>query len=331
MDDARGDETLWWDGGHRVLLPFRAPLALDELIEFLGARAVPGVEAVVDGAYHRVLRLPGGPGVVSLRPDGLSDAGRGDGTGANRPPIVCHLRLTAARDAPAAVAACRRVLDLDADPAAVDTALAADPHLAPLVATTPGRRAPVHPEADELALRAVLGQQVSLAAARRLAGQLTQLCGEPLANPVGPLTTAFPTAAAVAEADLDRLGMPGSRRATLRGLAAALAGGAISLSPDADPDEVERRLLDLRGIGPWTASYIRMRGLGDPDVVLTTDLGVRHALDRLGMSRVDPRRLRRRWSPVGSYAVHHLWASLPSPEPSRNRGDRRDRRDRRDR
>lgn len=189
----------------------------------------------------------------------------------------------------------------------IDARLGADPALAPLVAAVPGRRAPVHVDPEELAVRAVLGQQVSLVAARRLAGQLAALCGEPLVRPVGGLTVAFPTPAAIAEADLDQLGMPGARRTTLRTLAEALATGEISLAPDVDPVVAERSLLALRGIGPWTAAYIRMRGLGDRDVLLTTDLGVRHALDRLAIG--DTARLES-WRPWRSYAVHHLWASL---------------------
>ena len=294
-------------------LPFRPPLALDELVAFFGLRAIPGVEEVVDGRYARSVRLPGGVGVVSVTTHGDGRAGRdghdiGDGDG---PGVVARVRVDSADDLDHVVAACRRALDLDADPATIDAALGADPLLAPLVAAAPGRRAPGHVDAAELAVRAVLGQQVSLLAARRLAGRLAELCGDPLPEPVGNVTTAFPTPAAIAEADLDRIGMPGTRRETLRTLARGLADGDIRLAPGVDPDEAERRLLEIRGIGPWTAAYIRMRGLGDPDVLLTTDLGVRHALARLGVD--EPAAVAgfaRRWSPWGSYAVQHLWASL---------------------
>jgi AraC family transcriptional regulator of adaptative response / DNA-3-methyladenine glycosylase II len=154
----------------------------------------------------------------------------------------------------------------------------------------------------------VLGQQVSLQAARHLAARLAARCGGPLDQPVPGLAVAFPSPGAIAEADLERLGMPGTRRATVRSLARALADGEISLAPDADRDEAERRLLEIRGIGPWTAAYIRMRGLCDPDVILATDLGVRHALTRLGVDATSD--LAGRWRPWGSYAVQHLWASL---------------------
>ncbi len=161
-------------------------------------------------------------------------------------------------------------------------------------------------------MRAVLGQQVSLKAARLLAGRLAALCGQPLGAPGGGpalgLTVAFPSPEAIAEADLDQLGMPGSRRATLRTLARALAAGEIVLDPAGDHDEAERKLLELRGIGPWTASYVRIRGLGDPDVFLTADVGVRHGLTRLGLAEATAPD--ERWRPWRSYAVHHLWASL---------------------
>jgi AraC family transcriptional regulator of adaptative response / DNA-3-methyladenine glycosylase II len=321
VDDPRSDGDR-----HKVRLPYRPPLAIGALIDFLAARAVPGVEQVVDGGYRRVLRLPGGPAVVSLHAeDGATDArphldGDRDAAGRRRdggrdgdpddpaPVIRCRMQLADPRDGAQALAACRRLLDLDADPGAVDGGLGDDPMLAPLVAATPGRRAPVHVDAGELAIRAVLGQQVSLAAARGLAARLAELCGEPLPAPTGTLTRAFPSPAAVAEADLDRIGMPGARRATLRALATALADGTIDLSPGAPADDAEARLLELRGVGPWTASYIRMRGLGDPDVLLDTDLGVRHALTRLGLAGADG--LAGRWRPWSSYAVHHLWASL---------------------
>jgi AraC family transcriptional regulator, regulatory protein of adaptative response / DNA-3-methyladenine glycosylase II len=310
--DERADGGVW----DNVRLPYRAPLALAALIGFLADRAVPGVEHVVGGQYRRVLRLPGGLGLMALAADDGA-GGPGDRTTAagddalaagDERWIACRLRLDDPGDRPVAVAACRRLLDLDADPVAVDAALGADPLLAPLVAATPGRRAPGHVDAAELAVRAVLGQQVSLVAARRLAGRLAALCGEPLTDPVGDLTTAFPSPAAIAEADLDQIGMPEARRTTVRTLARALADGEISLEPGVDADEAERALLGIRGIGPWTAAYIRMRGLADRDVFLATDLGVRHGLAALGTA--DAATVDERWRPWRSYAVQHLWASL---------------------
>ena len=289
-------------GWHGLRLGFRPPLALGALVDFLARRTVAGVEEVVGTSYRRSLRLAGGPAVVELD---LAGAPCG------APEIPGRVWLADPGDRAETVAVCRRLLDLDADAAAVDAALAADALLAPLVAAAPGRRAPGHVDAHELAFRAVLGQQVSLAAARRLAADLTVLCGEPLARPVGGVTHAFPTAAAVAEADLDELGMPGSRRATLRALAGALATGTLDLGPSADLDEAESRLLAIRGIGPWTAAYVRMRGLGDTDVLLASDLGIRHAFARLGITEAaEMADVAGRWHPWRSYAGHHLWASL---------------------
>ncbi|HEX6419323.1 MAG TPA: AlkA N-terminal domain-containing protein, partial [Acidimicrobiales bacterium] len=285
---AAGPDSGW----HEVRLVYRPPLALSALLEFLAARAVPGVEEVAGGAYRRVLRLAGGPAVVVV-----------EAAGGDPPALSCRVRPADPADVPAAVAACRRLFDLDADPGAVAGALGGDPLLAPVVAANPGRRAPVHVDAHELAFRAVLGQQVTLAAARRLAGQLVALCGEPLTEPFGGLAACFPTAAAVAGAELERLGMPGARRATLRTLATALADGTIPLHPGADAVETEARLLELRGIGPWTAAYVRMRGLGDPDVFLPGDVGVRRALTALGLGDGAPAAVAERWRPWRSYAV----------------------------
>lgn len=327
LPDAAAAPTGTPSSWQHVQLAYRPPLAVEPLIEFLALRAVPGVEAVVGGVYQRVMRLPGGPGIVMLHADGPPGSDRTTDGGSRQPTISCRMRLTEPGDAPLVVAACRRLLGLDVDPAVVDTALGGDAVLAPLVAARPGRRLPVHVDPDELAVRAVLGQQVTLVAARRLAGRLVELCGEPVdpalveddtppsdsahtlpAGRAGPvLTTAFPSPAAIAEADLDRLGMPGARRATLRTLARALAAGDIVLDPDGDHDEIEQRLLALRGIGPWTAAYVRMRALGDPDVFLAGDAGVRNALAALGLSGPPPDG---RWRPWRSYAVQHLWASL---------------------
>jgi AraC family transcriptional regulator of adaptative response / DNA-3-methyladenine glycosylase II len=192
----------------------------------------------------------------------------------------------------------------------VDDVLGADPALAPLVATAPGRRVPTSPDADELAIRAVLGQQVSVAGARTLTARLVRSAGTPLAEPVGTLTHAFPRAAALAEADLGSVGLTGTRRRTVTALAAALAGGDIALDPGADREEAGRALLAVPGIGPWTAALVRLRGLADPDVWLPGDLALRRSLDVLGSSDADAAT---RWRPWRSYAVLHLWAlTVPS-------------------
>ncbi|HLM65629.1 MAG TPA: AlkA N-terminal domain-containing protein [Acidimicrobiales bacterium] len=297
------------DGELHLRLPHRPPLPFAALLGFLGTRCVPGVEEIADGSYRRVLHLPRGLGIATLAPGGTGPTGAW---------VDCRLRLDDPRDVTAAVQRCRRLLDLDADPVAVDAALGDEPLLAAAVAAQPGRRVPGHVDGHELAVRAVLGQQVSVAAARTLAARLAETHGEHLAAPVGTLTVAFPTADALAGANLGGLGLTGARQAALRTLAGALAAGDVQLDPGADRDEAEAGLQRLSGIGPWTAAYIRMRALGDPDVALATDLGVRRALERLGADG-RPRAaaaLAERWRPWRSYAVQHLWASLSLPAPT---------------
>jgi len=238
--------------------------------------------------------VPHGPAVVQLSP------APGGGAG-----VTARLRLAELRDLGAAVTRCRRMLDLDADPAAVDDVLGADPALAPLVTSAPGRRVPSSPDAPELAVRAVLGQQVSVAGARTLTARVVTAAGTALPEPVGTLTHAFPRAAALAEADLTAVGLTGGRRRTVHALAAAMADGSIPLDPGADREEAGRALLALPGIGPWTAALVGLRGLADPDVWLPGDLALRRSLTALGSSDSDAAT---RWRPWRSYAVLHLWA-----------------------
>jgi len=187
--------------------------------------------------------------------------------------------------------------------------LGSDPLLGPLVSSAPGRRVAGTVDAHELAVRAVLGQQVSLAGATTLAGRLVRDHGETVARPMDAVTSTFPAAAALAGVDPAELAMPAARRRALLGLAAALAGGDLVLDPGADREKARERLLALPGIGPWTAEYIAMRALRDPDAFLPTDLGVRHGLERLGQegSPASVERLAQRWRPYRSYAVQHLW------------------------
>jgi AraC family transcriptional regulator of adaptative response / DNA-3-methyladenine glycosylase II len=291
------------DAGSVILrLAVREPFDAAAVLGFLGARAVPGVEEWDGVTYARSLDLPHGPAVVSFAP--------ADGA------VMATMRLTDWRDIAPAVGRCRRLLDLDADPVAVDVALGADPILAPLVAHRPGLRSPGAVDGGEIAVRAVLGQQVSVAGARTIAGRLTAAAGEPLPDalrrPGSTIDRVFPTCAALAEIDPAVLPLPEARRRTLVGICAAVAADDIVIDPGVDRTELSRRLVELPGIGPWTASYITMRGVGDPDVFLPTDLGVRHALERLGLDAT-PRVAALRaatWRPWRSYALHHLWASL---------------------
>jgi AraC family transcriptional regulator, regulatory protein of adaptative response / DNA-3-methyladenine glycosylase II len=187
--------------------------------------------------------------------------------------------------------------------------LGGDALLAPLVAAAPGLRVPGTVDGSELAVRAVLGQQVSVAGARTLTARLLAV-GTPLPEPVGTLTHAFPRAPVLAEADLTAVGLTGARRRTVHALAAALAGGGIALDPGADREEARRALLAVPGIGPWTAALVGLRGLADPDVWLPGDLALRKSLAALGRTDADAAT---RWRPWSSYAVLHLWAlAVPS-------------------
>jgi AraC family transcriptional regulator of adaptative response / DNA-3-methyladenine glycosylase II len=228
--------------------------------------------------------------------------------------VHCSLRLADVRDLGVAVARCRRLLDLDADPVAVAAVLASDPLLAPLVAARPGMRVPGCVDGTEIVVRAVLGQQISVAAARTHAARIVERHGEPLAVTDGALTHVFPSAGAVAGADEDVLAMPERRKLTLRTVCAALRDGLVDLSPGADRERARRDLLALPGIGPWTVEYVAMRALGDPDAFPASDLGVLHGLRALG-AEADAREAERRsqaWRPFRAYTVLHLWKALES-------------------
>ncbi|MFG2558676.1 AlkA N-terminal domain-containing protein [Streptomyces sp. NPDC048496] len=276
-------------------LPYRAPLNPSNLFGHLAATAVPGVEEWRDGAYRRTLTLPYGHGIVALTP---------------RPDhIACRLSLTDPRDLTLAISRCRWLLDLDADPVAVDDQLRADPLLAPLVDKAPGRRVPRTVDGAEFAVRAVLGQQVSTAAARTHAARLVTAHGVPVDDPEGGLTHLFPTPEALAGLDPEQLALPRSRRTTLTTLVGALAEGALQLGTDTDWERTRAELITLPGFGPWTVEVIAMRALGDPDAFLPTDLGIRRAAEELGLPST-PAALTARaaaWRPWRAYAVQYLW------------------------
>lgn len=281
-------------GGDIVLrLALRRPFDSEWTFGFLGARAVPGVESGGSGSYRRSLRLPHSVAIVSLTPE--------EGY------VSCSLGLDDARDLVAAVERCRRILDLDADPIAIDDVLGADDILAPLVRARPGLRIPGAADGFEQAVRAVIGQQISISAATSITARLVQSFGKPLTRPAGDVTHLFPEAETIAESDLKRIGIQSKKQGALRALATAVAGGSIALDPGADRAETTARLLEVPGIGPWTASYVAMRALGDPDAFMPSDLGVTHGLQRLGVAR-DPKDVARRWRPWRAYAQQHLWA-----------------------
>jgi AraC family transcriptional regulator of adaptative response / DNA-3-methyladenine glycosylase II len=285
-------------------LPVRTPFAYEGVFGHLAAGAVPGCEEVRDGAYRRSLRLPSGSGVVSLTP---SDDH-----------VRCVLSLEDFRDLTTAIARCRRLLDLDADPEAVVDALSRDPDLAPVVAKAPGQRIPRTVDEAELAIRAVLGQQVSTKAARTHAGRLVRAYGQPVHDPDGALTHTFPSVEQLLEngaIDPVHLAVPKARQRTLTALIAGLADGSIAVDAGCDWNSARQQLLALPGVGPWTAEVIAMRGLGDPDAFPASDLGLRLAAEQLGLP-ADPRTLTELsagWRPWRSYAVQHLWTTLVHP------------------
>ena len=297
-------------GALTLRLPFRAPLCPDNLFGHLVATAVPGVEEWRSGAYRRTLRLPHGPGIVELRPTAAAY-------------IECHLSLSDLRDLTTAINRCRRMLDLDADPVAIDELLSADPTLAPLVRKNPGRRVPHTVDGPEFAIRAMLGQQISTAAARTHAARLVAAHGEPVSDPGGGLTHLFPAAADLTELDPATVAFPRQRRHALTGLITALAAGSIDLGSGSDWSKTRAQLTELPGIGPWTVETIAMRALGDPDAFNATDLGVRLAATALGLPSTPAQLVRHSsaWRPWRAYAVQHLWATGEHPVNQMPTGD----------
>ncbi|WP_179475128.1 DNA-3-methyladenine glycosylase 2 family protein [Mycolicibacterium vinylchloridicum] len=279
-------------------LPVRTPFAYEGVFGHLAAGAVPGCEEVRDGTFRRTLRLPSGYGVVSLTP---------------QPDHVrCTLVLEQVRDLSTAIARCRRLLDLDADPEAVIDVLGGDADLRAVIAKAPGQRIPRTVDEEELTVRAVLGQQVSTKAARTHAARLVSAYGSAVNDPHGGLTHTFPSIAQLTDIDPAHLAMPAARRRSLTTLITALATGELAVNPGCDWEQARRQLLALPGIGPWTAEIVAMRGLGDPDAFPAGDLGVRLAAERLGLP-ADVRALTShsaRWRPWRSYAVQHLWTTL---------------------
>lgn len=278
-------------------LPFRQPMCPDNLFGHLAATAIPGVEEWRDGAYRRTLRLPNGPGLATLRPGPEF--------------IACQLALTDLRDLAMAISRCRRLLDLDADPVAIGEQLREDPQFAPLIDKAPGRRVPRTVDAAELAVRAVIGQQISIAAARTHGARLAERLGEPVDDPAGGLTRLFPDMAVIADTDMAALAMPAARRQSIAALARSVASGALDLGPGADWYLARSVLATLPGAGPWTIELIAMRGLGDPDAFTPTDLGVRQAAAALDLP-ASPAALTgraERWRPWRAYAVQYLWAT----------------------
>jgi AraC family transcriptional regulator of adaptative response / DNA-3-methyladenine glycosylase II len=279
-------------------LSCREPFDGAALLRFLEMRAVPGLEDLRGGTYRRALALAHGIGIVELTPELRA--------------VRCVLRLDDLRDLATAVARCRRLLDLDADPLAIAEALGHDEVIGGLVRARPGLRVPGCVDGDELALRTVLGQHASLRAARTQTASLVETLGTTLEQPLGTVTHLFPAAAVLAEADPKAFAGLGLRRDALQTLAARLANGEVRIDAGSDPREALTRLLAIRGVGPWTAAYVAMRGFHDPDAFPHGDAGFRRALKALGHPD-DPRSvavLQPQWRPWRAYAALQLWTSL---------------------
>ncbi|MEQ3551601.1 AlkA N-terminal domain-containing protein [Pseudonocardia nematodicida] len=298
-------------GALTLRLPYRSPFDPHGLLAHLDARAVPGVERVSEGTYRRTLRLPHGPAAVALDLTARPGA------------VVATLRASDPRDVGPAVARLRRLLDLDADPQAVDGALGTDPVLGPLVAATPGIRLAGTADPAETAVRTVLGQQISVAAARTAAARLATAHGDRLPAALrspGDPDLLFPTPATLADGlARNPLEGPARRAESLRVLCATLASGELVLDPGRDPDALRAELQELPGIGPWTAGYLAMRVLGDPDELLASDLAVRRGAEALGLPGDEAALTARAraWAPWRSYAATRLWRAASSATTTR--------------
>ena len=282
-------------------LRYRPPLAADTLFRFLGDRTIPGVESFDGTTFRRAVRVPDARAAVielTARPE------RGD--------VRLRILGDAGMDPSPLEHTARRLLDLDADPSIVDAALSSDPTLRRVVRATPGIRLPGTVDGFELVVRAILGQQISVRAARTFAGRIAEACGTPLERPVGDVQHHFPSAEQLAGSRLGGLGVTTAREATLRRVAELVAAGALDLSGAADLEATRDALIAVPGIGPWTVAYVSMRALGDTDAFPVGDLGVRLGFEALGLTSTPAAMLEHaeRWRPWRAYAVMHLWNSL---------------------
>ena len=280
--------------GLRFRLRYRPPFDWDALLAFLGPRAIPGVECVRDGVYSRSIAPGGIPGIIEVS-HGNSE-------------LILEIDHPRPERLLAIVSRVRRLFDLDADPLAIAASLENDPLLRPLAGAHPGLRVPGAWDAFELAIRAILGQQVSVRGASTLTGRLVAQFGKPLPSPRGGVTHLFPRAADLAEADVASIGIPGKRADTIRALAAAAASQQLILDGSAAPDDVRAQLRSLAGIGEWTAGYIAMRALGDPDALPSGDLVLVRAAHARTARQLETRA--ESWRPWRAYAAMHLWQGV---------------------
>jgi len=280
----------------RVALEATPPFDWAPFVAFLAARAIPGVEAVDGDRYRRSIEIDGVAARVEIRPTATGIEATLDD------------RLLRDRIEPRL----RRWFDLDADVAAIDAHLSRDPLLTPLVAARQGLRVPGAWDPFELAVRAIIGQQVSVAGARTIAGRIVARAGDRLPSPTGGIEGLFPTPEQLAAADLSAIGMPGARARAIVGFASAVAADPGLLAQSDELDEIVRRLKALPGIGEWTAQYVALRGLKHPDAFPASDLGILRALAGPDGRRPTPAQVLARadpWRPYRAYAAQHLWSA----------------------
>ena len=284
----------------RLSLRPQSPFDGEGVFGFFAGRGVLGVEVAERDSYERAFTQAGRAGTlrVALRRRGRS--------------YSLSLESPSWADSDALSLRVSRLFDLSADPRAIGRVLSKDPLLAPLVARRLGLRVPGAWDPFEVAVRAVLGQQISVAGARTLAGRLVALCGRPLPKGLAKpgLTHVFPSPADVADADVARVGLPRARAAALRAFARAVAEGAFVLAAPKGLPDFEERLTALPGFGPWTAHVVALRALGEGDAFPDGDLGLVKAMERAGVKRNRIAARAERWRPYRAYATLHLWASL---------------------
>ncbi len=303
------DESVGTTGAVAVKLGYRSPYDWDAILAFLRARAIPGIEMVSSGRYARTISIGDQRGVLVVEPAGKNC-------------LTAIVRFPNLKNLPAIIARVRRVFDLAADPVAIGAHLGQDPLLAPLVAARPGLRVPGAWDGFELAARAILGQQITVSAATGLAGKLVAYYGNKIGDPAAldqGLTHVFPTPQQLVGVDLAAIGMPKARRTALASLAAAVVADPLIFGPRRSLEDAVAQLRSLAGVGEWTAQYIAMRELREPDAFPAADIGLMRAMSDASGVRPSPAELRahaERWRPWRAYAALHLWASEPAAFPS---------------
>jgi AraC family transcriptional regulator of adaptative response / DNA-3-methyladenine glycosylase II len=284
-----------------LLLPYRPPYDWESMIRFLEARAIAGLEVVADNRYSRVIEFDEAVGSIEIAHAPKQSS------------LHVTVRFPRLNVLPTIIARIRRQFDLSADPIAIEAALSSDPILAPLVLARPGLRVPGGWDGFEIAVRAIVGQQITVKSATRLAGRIVAALGLPIKQPVGPsqLTHVFPRPEQFKLAALARLGMPGARAAALAGIANAVLADPHLFDLRRDLTEAVACLRELAGVGEWTAQYIAMRALGESDAFLAADIGLQRNLARGGKRPTAAQLLNRaeRWRPWRAYAMLHLWVA----------------------